>query len=84
MRQADRFVPICDVGKETHNLILLESPPPYRQDLEIDAGTLTGLLGMVGAGDDQLKLRFERRQTVVRAMPLHPRPFIAPPPKTPL
>lgn len=71
MRQADHYVSICDVGKETHNLILLESPPPYRQNLQIDVGTLTGLLGMAGAEEDQLKLSFERQQNVVRAAPTH-------------
>lgn len=71
MRQADHYVSICDVGKETHNLILLESPPPYRQNLQIDVGTLTGLLGMAGAGKDQLKLSFERQQPLVRATPTH-------------
>lgn len=71
MRQADRYVPICDVEKETHHLVILESPPPYRQNLQIDVATLTGLLGMAGAGDDQLKLGFERRQNIVRAAPTH-------------
>lgn len=71
MRQADHYVSICDVGKETHNLILLESPPPYRQNLQIDVETLTGLLGMAGAEEDQLKLGFERQQNVVRAAPTH-------------
>lgn len=71
MRQSNHYVSICDVSKETHNLILLESPPPYRQNLQIDVGTLTGLLGMAGAGDDQLKLSFERQQNVVWAAPTH-------------
>ncbi|GEM_PF-6729369 len=67
MHQADRFVPICDVGKTSS--VILESPPPYRQNMEIDIGTLTGLLGMAGAGEDQLKLSFERQQPIVRAAP---------------
>lgn len=72
MQQADRFVPICDVEKQSFHSVHLESPPPYRQNLQIDVGTLTGLLGMVGAEEDQLRLRFERRQNVVRAAPLRP------------
>lgn len=69
MRRADRFVPICDVRKTSS--VILESPPPYRQILQIDVGTLSGLLGMVGAEEDQLKLRFERQQNVVRVAPTH-------------
>lgn len=71
MRQADRFVPILDIAKETKSLVVLESPPPYRQNLQIDIGTLTGLLGMAGAEEDQLKLSFERQQPLVRAAPTH-------------
>lgn len=69
MKQVDHYVSICNVGKETHNLILLESPPPYRQDLQIDVGTLTGLLGMAGSSGDQVRLGFEPRQEIVHATP---------------
>lgn len=67
MNRTDRFVPICDIGKTSS--VILESPPPYRKDREIDIGTLTGLLGMAGAGEDQLKLSFERQQPIVHAEP---------------
>ena len=69
MRQADRFIPISEVGKETKDSIVLDSPPPYRQSLEIDVETLTGIIGMAGAGEDQVKLGFERQQNIIRAEP---------------
>lgn len=69
MRQPKRegFVPVGDLNPPSR--ILLESPPPYRKSLQIDVGTLTGLLGLVGADEDLVKLNFERRQPVVRAAP---------------
>ena len=69
MRQADRFVPIGEVGKETKDFIVLGSPPPYRQNLKIDVGTLTGIIGMVGSGKDQVRLDFERQRNIVHAAP---------------
>ena len=69
MRQEDWFVPIGEVGKETKNSIILDSPPPWRQNLQIDVEALTNLLGMAGAGKGQTRLRFERRQNVVSATP---------------
>lgn len=69
MQQKDRFVPICDVNKL---LVLLESPPPYREKLLINETELANLLIMVGAQNDDNKLSFERRQPVVHATPPHP------------
>lgn len=69
MRQPKKegFVPVGDM--KSTGLIVLESPPPYRQTLQLDVEALTGLLGTVGADEDLVKLNFERRQPVVRAAP---------------
>lgn len=69
MRQEDRFVPIGEVGKETKYSIILDSPPPYRQSLQIDVETLFNLLKMAGAGKGQTRLGFEHQQNVIRATP---------------
>lgn len=69
MRQADRFVHIFDLDNETKGLVVLESPPPHRNKLEINAGKLSEILDMVGSGQDQVKLGFLRCQNTISADP---------------
>lgn len=69
MHRPDRFVPIVDITKETKSLVVLESPPPYRQNLKIDVEALTGILGLAGSSEDQVKLGFQRRQEIVHVLP---------------
>jgi hypothetical protein len=69
MWQADRFIPIGEVGKETKGSIVLDSPPPHRQNLKIDVERLTGIIGMAGSGKDQVRLDFERQRNIVHAAP---------------
>ena len=69
MRQADRFVPISEIGEETKGSIVLGSPPPFRQNLKIDVEALTGIITMAGSGKDQMRLDFERQQIIIHASP---------------